>query len=178
MLKDHFQAVERRPCQIITVDPTTNIVNASTKAGPIRVSVFTSTPFSRWPRVGEEWVVKRENGSWYLDSILASANNSLQRTELDPGDGLIDAPNHGLVHFSTGHTVARKYIQDVGDGSKTKWVVKHELNDLFLHVAVVGNKTPFTPITAFTWKPLNPEEIELTFSGAPAKEAARVVVIG
>lgn len=177
-LKDHFEVVTRLPCHIITVDPATKIVNGVTKGGPIRISSYTGGALSRWPKPGEEWIVKRENGSWYLDTILPNSNDVLQSADLEPGDVRINAPNNGRIYLSTGHTVARKYKQTVGNATKTKWIVTHELDDVSLHVSANLTHTPFTPITAFTFVYLNPNQIEVTFVSAPSIEGAQVVVIG
>lgn len=176
--RDHVTTARRYPAHIVAVDPATRTVQAVMRAGSVRVSAYTGMPLSRWPQVGENWIIKGENGSWYLDSILQDDSDPTQGSSLEPGDALINAPNSGKVHLSSGHTVARKFTAIVGDGTNDIWTVYHGLNDLSLNVSVISTESPYEPITAFSWLPTSVNAIKVTFETAPAKEGAQVVIIG
>lgn len=185
MFSDHMPVARKLPCHIITVDVEQKIIQGMIRSGPVHISVYTTDPLFRWPQVGDNWIIRQENGSWYLDSILQKGTEEVQLSEMQPGDVHLNAPNHGRVHLSTGTTLARKYTQIVGDGSKKEWVIAHGLNDLAVTVAAISTIAPNAPITAFTWAPVilesgagDPSNLKVNFSSAPAKDGAQVVVTG
>lgn len=70
MLSDHVKLTLKRGVKILTCDPQTRLIEAETRNGEvISVNAYHYTPMFRWPIPGEKWVVKEENGSWYLDGI-------------------------------------------------------------------------------------------------------------
>src|SRR5271166_4167609 len=70
MLSDHLNAQTKRGVRIITSDPAKQIIEGQTQRGEIiPINAFAFNPCFRWPAVGENWLVREENGSWYLESI-------------------------------------------------------------------------------------------------------------
>ncbi len=89
MIGQPLQTTHRYAAAIVTVDPTQSIVDGILKSGSaIRISVYTTGAAFRWPVVGESWIVRQENGSWYLESLLPPA--SFQTAA--PGDAIINSP--------------------------------------------------------------------------------------
>jgi len=66
----HISIQPKRGVRIILCDPATKRIEAETRHGEvIAINAYSFTSTFRWPKVGESWMVKEENGSWYLDSI-------------------------------------------------------------------------------------------------------------
>lgn len=94
--------VTRYTAKITTVDPTTSTVGFIVKGdAQERYATILTTPVAfRWPIEGETWLVRQENGSWYIDGM---APNNLFTT-FAPGDAIIDSPT-GVVHVVSGENV-------------------------------------------------------------------------
>lgn len=171
----HLEPVQKYSCEIITSNPKAKQVEGIMRTGPVHISVFTTDPFFRWPKTGESWLVRKENGSWYLDSILQGEEDPVRLKDLEPGDGFINVP--GKIHTNTGTTVTRKYIQTVGDGSTKEFTISHGLNDTWLNVGVQKTAAPYSPIS-IEWHIKDTNSIVVIFGSAPATKGAQVVVIG
>lgn len=155
--------VQRYTCLITTVDPTTSVVGFVTKgdAQERRATILATAIASRWPIEGETWVVRNENGSWYLDSPVPSSYAAV-----NPGDAIINSPT-GQVHVkgssdgSTDFSFANDtYLRlanpvsramDYGNGSvaivsgqtvSAATVVSHSLGKLPSVVLVTGHDFP------------------------------------
>jgi hypothetical protein len=102
--------VEKYGCKIITVEPSQRRVEAVIKSGTVvQVAVYTVEPFFRWPVVGENWMIRRENGTWILDSLWQEQGNGESGNQttvngVEEGDALIDTPT-GNIYLTTGATV-------------------------------------------------------------------------
>lgn len=112
MFKDHYPVTRKLPAEILTCDPSNKTVEVLTQAGVLRVSVYTTPTFFRWPKSGENWIVKQENGSWYLDSILQNENDIIRLRNLSPGDALINVAGKLLTNQNT--KVTQKYTEILG----------------------------------------------------------------
>lgn len=67
---DHINTQTKRGCKIITCNPETKTIEAKIQRGEIvTVNAYYFSPLFRWPMVGEEWVIREENGSWFLEGI-------------------------------------------------------------------------------------------------------------
>lgn len=176
MLRDHLSTVTKYPCEILTVDPEQKMVQGIMRAGPVHISVYSTDPFFRWPIVGENWVIRQENGTWYLDSILQSEHDAIKLEDIEPGDMHLNVS--GKIHTNMGYTVTRKFTQKVGDASETKWVIVHNLNDMAVSVNVLKVSSPHTALALSSWKVLDANSVEITFSSAPELNDVEVVIIG
>jgi hypothetical protein len=112
-LRDHTQATVRSSCYIVTSDPSTKTVQGIMRGGQVQISVFTTDPFFRWPKTGENWIVRQENGSWHLDSILQDPADPTLATSLDPGDVLVNAP--GRIRITNGEKLVSSYLNTPED---------------------------------------------------------------
>lgn len=101
------QSVEKYGCKIITVEPSQRRVEGVIKSGAVvQVAIYTVDPFFRWPKVGENWMIRRENGTWILDSKWQENEEADTLVEnLKEGDALIDTPT-GNVYLSSGNLLA------------------------------------------------------------------------
>jgi hypothetical protein len=89
MFEDHQQKQIKHGVRIITSNPAQQEIEGQTQRGEvIPISAYTLNPIFRWPRVGEKWIVREENGSWFLESIWEPANGIVP----GPGDVVISAP--------------------------------------------------------------------------------------
>jgi hypothetical protein len=87
----------RYGAKITTVDPTQGLVEAVTKDGTImRVSVYTIPTAFRWPQVGENWMIRQENGSWYLEGYWPTTDDF---QGIEAGDVVITAPT-GIIYVT------------------------------------------------------------------------------
>jgi microcystin-dependent protein len=84
--------VARYTCQILTSDPASGVIEANVKGALVQPRVVTTSVAFRWPVAGETWLVRQENGNWYIDSPAPSALVST----VNPGDAIIDSPT-GVV---------------------------------------------------------------------------------
>jgi hypothetical protein len=106
-----LQSAEKYGCKIITVEPAQRRVEGVIKSGAVvQVAVYTVDPFFRWPKVGENWMIRRENGTWFLDSKWQnqegeSESNPTIVNNLNEGDALIDTPT-GKVYLTSGNLLA------------------------------------------------------------------------
>lgn len=70
MLSDHLNTQTKRGVRIVTSDAAKQIIEGQTQRGEVTpINAFSFNPAFRWPIVGENWIVREENGSWYLESI-------------------------------------------------------------------------------------------------------------
>lgn len=84
MLGDHVNIHLKRGVKIITCDPDTQTIEAETRNGEvISVNAYHFGSVFRWPEAGESWMVREENGSWYLDGIY----EEMQPSEDSGGGG-------------------------------------------------------------------------------------------
>jgi hypothetical protein len=103
--------VEKYGCKIITVEPAQRRVEGVIKSGAVvQVAVYTVDPFFRWPKVGENWMIRRENGTWFLDSKWQNQEGESEANptiinNLNEGDALIDTPT-GNVYLTSGNLLA------------------------------------------------------------------------
>lgn len=84
--------------RIVTVDPTQGLIEGVFKTGDVRqISVYTTPPAFRWPQVGEDWMVRQENGTWYLDGFWPNSEAPNQLANVAPGDLVLNSPT-GVIH--------------------------------------------------------------------------------
>lgn len=88
----HINVQMKRGVKIILCDPATKRIEAETRNGEvIPVNAYYQNPTFRWPKEGESWMVKEENGSWYLDGIWENQEPKEHGLEAQPGDAIITA---------------------------------------------------------------------------------------
>lgn len=86
MLGNHINLNLKRGVKIITCDPSTRTIEAETRNGEvISINAYYYTPVFRWPVSGEKWIVREENGSWFLEGIYES-QNLIEEVKPEPGD--------------------------------------------------------------------------------------------
>ena len=97
---------------ITSVDPTQNLIEGTLKGADSRRVMIIDVPIAaRWPMVGESWIVRQENGNWYLQGIY----DPLSMQNIPPGDAVIHSPT-GVVH-----------VQGSADGSTDFVITKPQL---------------------------------------------------
>lgn len=93
-INDHINAQTKRGCKIIVCDPAKKQIEGQTQAGEvISINAYVYSPFFRWPKVGEQVMVREENGSWYLEGIWEAPGERAGDEALheEPGDAVISA---------------------------------------------------------------------------------------
>ncbi len=94
----NMHRVNKKGAKILTVEPATQTIHASLGAGQVvPVNMYTYTPVVRWPKVGETWWLREENGSWFLDSIMESQGIPGEETQAEPGDAVISSSSGRLL---------------------------------------------------------------------------------
>lgn len=92
MLSDHVNMNLKRGVKILTCDPEKRLIEAETRNGEvISVNAYYYNPTFRWPIPEEKWVVKEENGSWYLDGIYEPQGIPGETIQAKPGDAIISS---------------------------------------------------------------------------------------
>lgn len=80
----------KRGVRILTCDPISRLIEAETRNGEvISVNAYNYTPIFRWPIPGEKWMVREENGSWWLDGIYELQGSPEEMIQAEPGDAII-----------------------------------------------------------------------------------------
>src|SRR6266550_4725858 len=83
---DHIHTQTKRGCIIVTSDPSTQTIEGKIQRGEVvSISAYYTNPFFRWPAVGEHWVIREENGSWFLEGLWQTEEGE----EPQPGDAVI-----------------------------------------------------------------------------------------
>jgi hypothetical protein len=130
------------PSEILVCDPSTKTIQAITQAGVVHVSVYTADPFFRWPKAGENWIIKQENGNWYLDTILQNTEDDLLLKQLKPGDALLNTP--GRIMTSNKTKIVQKFTEILGHenwNNEKEYVVKETVqHEGKAYVAISGSK--------------------------------------
>lgn len=155
--------VARYTCTILTCDPTTSppIIEAALKGADARPITIVALPGAfRWPEVGETWVVRQENNSWYLDGRALNPSDALPVSALASGQMRLDATTvrdaNGLYMVgATNQGVANQTLHvDPGTGSPT-WaapigsttVARAQRSTSLSITANTYTKVPFDDIT-------------------------------
>lgn len=82
--------VEKQWARIVTVDTRTRRIEAQLKDfGIVQIALWEIPGGFRWPIEGEEWLIVRENGIWFLRAPSQGDEVSLPIEELNQGDTLI-----------------------------------------------------------------------------------------
>jgi len=174
-LRYHTDPVTRYAAEIVTSDPVTKTVQALMRTGPVHISVYTTEPFFRWPKTGENWMVRRENGSWYLDGILQESTDTFKLQNCEPGDVHLNVP--GKIHTNQGTTLPQKYTATVGLG--TKFTIDHQLHTHEISVSAIKILPDPEPLAIQSWKFVNEDEIEVKFAEEiKIARSVKVIVIG
>lgn len=122
--------IPRYTCTILTCDPTTTppTIEAQLKGADARsVSIIGVPGAFRWPEVGETWVVRQENGAWYLDGRALDSSDVLPISILEAGqmrlDGnqIFDANGNQLVAVPSPGTAGQILKIDPATGAP-QWV--------------------------------------------------------
>jgi hypothetical protein len=83
---------------VTTVDPSQSIIQVALKTGDnVSVGSYTTSTIWRWPQVGDEVMVRQENGSWVLEGWFLNTEAAETIQDANPGDAVIMAPT-GVVH--------------------------------------------------------------------------------
>jgi hypothetical protein len=88
------------------------------------------------------------------------------------GTGGTDGPTARAGIGATG-----KYAATIGDGSTLSFTINHQLNTMDVVVAMRKAASTYDMILA-DWKPVDANNVQVTFSTAPSTNEIRVVVVG
>lgn len=169
--------VSKYGSKIVTCDPTTRRIEAVIKSGAVvQVAVYSVPTFFRWPVVGENWMIRQENGTYILDSLWQEPELDTSIETLAPGEALINTTT-GNVQLTTGVSLARKYTQIVGDGSTTTFAIDHNLSTGLVQITALKNPA-LSSISGVTWEQEDEDHTLVKFGSAPSTNGATVVVIG
>jgi hypothetical protein len=125
---------------VSTVDPTTGTLQVILKtADTTSVSVYVTGPVWRWPQVGDNVMVRQENGSWYFDGWFINANYYTTLNDLDPGDAAIVSPTGviriiGSTDGSTDFTL-KANTSWITATLANGWIVNHNAPQYMIDVA-------------------------------------------
>jgi hypothetical protein len=110
-LSDHVNISLKRGVKILTCDPQQRLIEAETRNGEvITINAYYYTPIFRWPVPGEKWVVREENGSWFLEGIYETQTPKGKNTELEPGDVVISSASGRIIIDVEGQLFTLKEI--------------------------------------------------------------------
>src|SRR5687767_919603 len=87
-ISSHYRGamVERLAARVVTCDPTTRRLEVVAKdAAVIQVAVTDIPTVFKWPNVGDQVVIVRKNGYWYLETGFVGPDE-MQIEDMDVGD--------------------------------------------------------------------------------------------
>jgi hypothetical protein len=91
-ISDHVTRVPTMRAVIHMVDPPNRILDVVGADGAARrISLTNIPPMFVWPRPGESWTIREQNGNWNLGERFQSDDDTFDITDLDPGEGLVPA---------------------------------------------------------------------------------------
>lgn len=109
---DHMNTQVKKGAKIIAVDPSQQLIHASLQGGQtVPVSAYSFAPVFRWPKVGESWILREENGSWFLDSIREEQEAS-SGIEAQAGDAIISSST-GRILINQNGTLTDDLVQKI-----------------------------------------------------------------
>lgn len=152
-LSDHVNLQLKRGVKIITCDPQKRLIEAETRNGEvITVNAYHYTPMFRWPIPGEKWIVKEENGSWYLEGIYEPQGEVGNELQAEPGDAVLSSSSGRLLMNQEGKlteiksskfSLVEKYIKQPGPFSFFKaYIPSTEFVTLAIISQAGGEETP------------------------------------
>lgn len=95
--EDFTHAIPKRGCRIILCEPDQRRIEAQIQGGEIiAINAYAFSQAFRWPMVGETWIIREENGSWFLDS---------QWEEQEPAEGLKPEPGDHILSAGSGRVL-------------------------------------------------------------------------
>lgn len=106
-ISDHYKGgqTEKMVVTIVTVDPEAGYVEGVGRdAAVIQISLGHIGAYFRMPLEREQWMIRRENGVWVLDSVLEVDQWPKRRNNLVQGQALITATD---VFLSTNEKLAK-----------------------------------------------------------------------
>jgi hypothetical protein len=92
-LSDHYNGgrTEKMVVTIVTSDAETSRIEVVGRDAAVIQATPMGGTLVRWPKVGELWVVRRENGIWQLDSVIENRDALVTVSMLMAGKALIQA---------------------------------------------------------------------------------------
>jgi hypothetical protein len=103
-ISDHYRGgqTERMVVTIVTSDAATSQIEVVGRdAAVIRIAP-PNGPLVRWPKEGELWIIKRENGLWQLESFVENADSVKKTSTLMPGEASLNASRLYAVRVRVG----------------------------------------------------------------------------
>lgn len=192
-VRDHVNRIPRMRALVTMVDTANGFVECIAKDGTTR-RLNVREQFGsvwRWPQVNEEWMISEQNGTWQLGERfnIVVLDPLIDPSYVNPGDYQLDlAPDQQIVLLDKPgvvntkrlrHTMARKYVEVIGDGTTTTFFINHMLSTRAITYSIVGNIGSFgVPQAANIVTEVRADSIKLVFSIAPVLNEFLVTVIG
>src|ERR1035437_3032846 len=132
---------------ISNCDPANNKITVTTAGGAVDILVPYVPAFWRWPVVGEKWLIRKENGSWTLDSLARDPNSDAPLAGMQPGEAQINATT---TIDASGNQFVTVNTSTFSDGYTLKWVAT---SSSFVGVPKVFDSgwIPFNAILSGGW---------------------------
>jgi hypothetical protein len=171
-IREHLKGNKLR-ARIVTVDPRTRRIEARAADGGVRqIVVYEPGNNFQWPQEDEIWSICRDNLDWTLGSRIPSEQEGLRIEDLNPGEAIAPSITYTAPHT----TLARKYVQTIGNGQDLTYIVYHNLATEDVTASTRAIKT--VAANTVSYNILDKNSIEVVFSSIPVLESYRVIVTG
>lgn len=173
--------------EITTVDQARRRVETKLKDGGIvSVPILNIPTLFRWPKVGEYWVIRREDGQWtFVESVDPSRNmrdgddpdeKAIQIEDMNEGEVRLTAtPNDkGSGVWINRHQAARKVLFVIGEDSVFE--LNHKLGTE--HVQTTLFREEGLSVSHPTITVDGPDTVLLEFPESIPKDSIRVIITG
>lgn len=124
----------KQSARVVTVDQNRRRVEVALKDGTMTYAAVWETPvLFRWPKTGEVWTIRRDQGIWRLDamaddSVVANGAKNLKTL----GEGQVrlisETGPEGSGTFIGNAQLQRGYSEIFGNGTSTAFTITHGLN--------------------------------------------------
>jgi hypothetical protein len=170
-IRDHLKQTKLR-AKVITVDPRYRRIEVVPDGGGvIQVAIYEIGSNFTWPREGEIWSIYREGLNWVLGNpVPADINAPIRIEDLNPGEAI--APS--VIYTAPNTTLARKYVQIIGNGQDLTYIVYHNLATKDVTASISTIKT--VGANTVSYNVLDENSIKVVFSSAPPIDSYQISV--
>jgi hypothetical protein len=173
-ISDHYRGgqTERMVVTIVTVDPASGLIEGVGRdAAVIQIQAGFNSAFFRMPFEREQWIVKRENGIWQLESLVEVSEWPKKQKNLQMGEALINGTKvwlSGGAYLTTNSDLGAALGSVVSVYEQPDEPLAAGIGDIWVDTDQAAPNVPNNSIPRVTSLPPTPfdgQEIRLTPNG-------------
>lgn len=114
----HLTPVKQRASITVVIPAERRVEGRLRDGAPISIQVWEVPGAFVWPDVGEIWTVQRTGSVWMLGSRIETFDEDSKISELEPGQGQIDA---NVIVTRDGRTFVAVDLTNIEHGDSIVW---------------------------------------------------------